>query len=102
MSSVSSTPLITSFDHVVPSEAAHHGAPPRVCKFGMIIFLLSEAMLFAGLIGGYIVLRMACAQWPPSPTLPLLPKLFTGCNTLVLIASSLAFHMVEVLSLIHI
>ena len=96
MSSLSSTVSSGAFEHVVPSASSHHGAPPRVCKFGMIIFLLSEAMLFAGLIGGYIVLRMACSQWPPSPNLPVLPKFFTGCNTSILVASSLAFHMVEV------
>jgi len=96
MSSLSSTISSGAFEHVVPSASSHHGAPPRVCKFGMIIFLLSEAMLFAGLIGGYIVLRMACSQWPPSPNLPMLPKFFTGCNTCILVSSSLAFHMVEV------
>ncbi|MBM3856701.1 MAG: heme-copper oxidase subunit III [Verrucomicrobia bacterium] len=79
-----------------PADQAHHGAPPYVCKLGMIVFLLSEGMLFAGLIGGYIVLRLGCAQWPPSPELPALPKVLTGCNTLILICSSLAFHMVEV------
>ncbi len=94
---MSSAALPTSFsDSLETSEIHHHGAPPRVCKFGMIVFLISEAMLFAGLIGGYIVLRFACAQWPPSPGLPALPKLLTGCNTLILICSSLAFHMVEV------
>ena len=96
MSSLSSTVSSGAFEHVVPSASSHHGAPPRICKFGMIIFLLSEAMLFAGLIGGYIVLRMACSQWPPSPNLPVLPKFFTGCNTCILVASSLAFHMVEI------
>ena len=102
---MSSAVFTSSFGNVNPS--AHHepshdkhvehvSAPPHVCKFGMIVFLLSEAMLFAGLIGGYIVLRLGSAQWPPSADLPALPKVLTGCNTLVLIASSLAFHMVEV------
>jgi heme/copper-type cytochrome/quinol oxidase subunit 3 len=31
---------------------AHPSAPPAVAKFGMIMFLLSEGMLFAGLLGG--------------------------------------------------
>lgn len=83
-------------NHDEHAHASHEGAPAHVCKFGMIVFLLSEAMLFAGLISGYIVLRLASAAWPPSPELPALPKVLTGCNTLVLICSSLAFHMVEV------
>ncbi|MBX9743175.1 MAG: heme-copper oxidase subunit III [Chthoniobacterales bacterium] len=87
-----------TIDHLSSSESSHdaHESPPAyVCKFGMIVFLLSEVMFFGGLIAGYIVLRMASAQWPPAG-FPALPKLFTGCNTLVLICSSLAFHMVEV------
>lgn len=94
---MSSAALSYSFsDSLDYLEQEHQGAPPRVCKFGMIVFLLSEAMLFAGLIGGYIVLRLGCAQWPPLPELPPLPKVFTACNTIILICSSLAFHMVEV------
>ena len=41
-------------------------APPRTAVFGMTIFLASEAMLFAGLIAGYIVLRLSSPAWPPS------------------------------------
>lgn len=93
---MSSAACTTSFGHSSPSESAHEGAPPYVCKLGMIVFLLSEAMFFGGLIAGYIVLRMTSAHWPPSPELPALPKLFTGCNTVVLVCSSFAFHMVEV------
>lgn len=84
-----------TIDPLSSAESAHESAPPYVCKFGMIVFLLSEVMFFGGLIAGYIVLRMASGQWPPAG-LPALPKLFTGCNTLVLICSSLCFHMVEV------
>lgn len=61
----------------------------------MIIFLISEGMLFAGLIGAYIVLRLAEGEWPP-PGAPELPVKLTGINTLFLIASSITFHAAEV------
>ena len=62
----------------------------------MTIFLASEAMLFAGLIAGYIVLRLSSPAWPPSPDLPKLPILLTGINTVFLIASSFTYHAAEV------
>jgi len=80
-------------------QAGHASAPPATCKFGMIMFLASEAMLFAGLIGGYIVLRLAQPEWP----IPLadgrvvhLPWLLTGINTVFLVASSFTLHFAEV------
>jgi len=79
--------------------AGHASAPPATAKFGMIMFLVSEAMLFAGLIGGYIVLRLSMPQWP----MPLedgrvvhLPWLLTGINTVFLVASSFTLHFAEV------
>ncbi len=71
-------------------------APPRTAVFGMTIFLASEAMLFAGLIAGYIVLRLSSPAWPPSPDLPKLPVVLTGINTVFLIASSFTYHAAEV------
>jgi cytochrome c oxidase subunit 3 len=82
----------------------HHGAPPATAKFGMIMFLISEGMLFAGLLGGYFVLRwaengfpwQAGHAWPVGHDVPHLPLLLTSINTLFLIASSCTFHMGEV------
>lgn len=78
--------------------AAHETphAPPRTAIFGMTIFLASEAMLFAGLIGGYVVLRLSSPAWPPSPEYPKLPILLTGINTVFLITSSFTYHFAEV------
>lgn len=70
-------------------------APPRMAIFGMTIFLASEAMLFAGLIGGYIVLRLSSPAWPPSPEYPKLPILLTGINTVFLVSSSFTYHFAE-------
>ncbi len=55
-------------------------------KLGMWLFLASETMFFTGLIGAYIVLRLAQPEWPnPLETLniPL-----TALNTFLLICSS--------------
>ncbi len=76
-------------------HAGHASAPPHVAKFGMIMFLASEAMLFAGLIGGYIVLRLAQPEWPPAGA-PHLPVLLTGINTIFLVTSSFTLHFAEV------
>lgn len=78
------------------SHSEHESASPSTCKFGMIMFLASEAMLFGGLIGGYIVLRLSQAQWPPFPDSPALPLFLTGINTVFLVASSVTFHYAEV------
>ena len=53
-------------------------------------------MLFAGLIAGYIVLRLSSPAWPPSPDLPKLPVVLTGINTVFLITSSFTYHFAEV------
>jgi len=76
-------------------HAGHAPASPATAKFGMIMFLSSEAMLFAGLIGGYIVLRLSQAQWPPFPDSPHLPVFLTGVNTVFLVASSFTYHFAE-------
>lgn len=94
-----STATLTHSEH-----AGHDKAPPSVCKFGMIMFLASEAMLFSGLIGGYIVLRFSHAQlWPPAGapdigvTWPLSSlNIVMIVNTLILIGSSFLFHFAEV------
>jgi cytochrome c oxidase subunit 3 len=71
----------------------------------MLVFLASEAMLFAGLIGGYIVLRIAQGpgSWPPpgAPEIGVkLPPTFLNLvmivNTVILLASSLTYHWGEV------
>lgn len=76
-------------------HAGHASAPPHVAKFGMIMFLASEAMLFAGLIGAYIVLRLSVPQWPPEGA-PALPVKLTGINTVFLVLSSFTLHYAEV------
>lgn len=67
------------------------------------MFLASEAMLFGGLIGAYIVLRLAQPVWPPTGapdigiTWPLSSlNMVMIVNSLILIGSSFLFHAAEV------
>jgi cytochrome c oxidase subunit III len=54
---------------------------------GMLMFLAFEAMLFAGLLGAFLVFRLASTSWPP-PGEPYLPIGVTWVNTGILMASA--------------
>jgi heme/copper-type cytochrome/quinol oxidase subunit 3 len=54
----------------------------------MLMFLGVETMFFAGLIGSFLVFRLAHQPWPP-PAFPRLPVAVTGVNTLLLLYSAL-------------
>jgi len=58
---------------------------------GLLIFLGTEVMFFAGLISAFLILRAGSAAWPP-PDQPRLPLFVTGCNTLILLASAFTIH----------
>lgn len=81
----------------------HERASPETSKFGMIMFLASEAMLFAGLLGAYFILRWSengfpwqpDHAWPPNPEYAALPWVLTGINTIFLVASSFTYHWAE-------
>jgi heme/copper-type cytochrome/quinol oxidase subunit 3 len=55
------------------------------------MMLGAEAMFFAGLIGAFIVFRLAAEQWPP-PFQPRLPVGVTGVNTVILLISAFTMH----------
>ncbi len=54
---------------------------------GLLIFLGTEVMFFAGLISAFLILRAGSAAWPPLEQ-PRLPVAVTGLNTLILLASA--------------
>jgi cytochrome c oxidase subunit 3 len=72
-------------------------AGPNIVRFGMVTFLASEAMLFSGLICGYIVLRSgAGSAWLmpealKNPFVLIKTLVATGC----LLASSFTLHFSE-------
>lgn len=62
-----------------------------ITKLGMWVFLVSEIMLFTGLVGSYIVLRLGSHVWPNPAAI--LNNTILGINTFILICSSLTFAL---------
>lgn len=66
---------------------AHESGPPiESGRFALWLFLGSEVLLFAGLIGAYLFLRTGVRDFPAPGAA--LDRLFVGFNTLLLVASS--------------
>lgn len=59
---------------------------------GMLIFIVSESMLFAGMISAFMIVKGAAAVWPP-PGQPRLPVEETAFNTTALLASGFALYL---------
>src|SRR3712207_1534256 len=77
---------------------AHHGPPPanqssRVDArvLGMLLFIISEIMLFGAFFTAYFFVRVVAeSDWPAQGEE--LPKLIAGVNTAILISSSFTMH----------
>ena len=76
----------------------HHG-PPEAHRssrvdhrtLGMLLFIISEVMVFGAFFTAYFFIRVVGgAPWPASGTE--LPKLIAGVNTAILISSSFTIH----------
>ncbi len=59
---------------------------------GMLLFVITEAMLFAGLISAFTIYRASAIVWPP-PGQPRLPLELTLANTAVLLSSGLLLYL---------
>jgi cytochrome c oxidase subunit 3 len=79
-------------------EHAHHG-PPEAHRssrvdartLGMLLFIISEIMVFGAFFTAYFFIRVVGgAEWPAEGTE--LPKIIAGVNTAVLFSSSLTMH----------
>jgi cytochrome c oxidase subunit 3 len=76
----------------------HHGPPPanrssRVDPqmLGMLLFIISEVMVFGAFFTAYFFIRVVQgAQWPAAGTE--LPVAIAGVNTAILLSSSLTLH----------
>ena len=55
---------------------------------GMLLFVMVEMMLFAGLISAFVIIRASAPVWPP-PSQPRLPIEETAINTAALLLSGL-------------
>jgi cytochrome c oxidase subunit 3 len=77
--------------HHETAAVAHHEEHPDHRVFGLILFLIAESMIFAGLFIAYLTFRAVEPTWPPQGT-PELELLLPGINTLILISSSFVIH----------
>ena len=68
------------------ARRAERPSPVSNARLAILIVIAAEIMFFAGLVGAYIVFRLAAKDWPP-PDLPRLPIGITAANTVVLLAS---------------
>src|ERR687898_3426231 len=84
--------------HAAGHEHDHHGPPPanrssRVdpSMLGMLLFIISEVMVFGAFFTAYFFIRVVQgAEWPAEGTE--LPKLIAGVNTAILLSSSFTMH----------
>lgn len=60
---------------------------------GMVLFISSEVMFFAGLFGAYFTIRGRAAEWPPPGTE--VEILLPAVATAMLIASSFTMHRAD-------
>jgi cytochrome c oxidase subunit III len=81
------------------AESHHHGPPEanqssRIDKqtLGILLFIISEVMLFGAFFASYFFLRVVVnpAVWPPKPFE--LPVAIAGMNTAILVSSSFTVH----------
>lgn len=72
-----------------------HGEHPDLRRFGLLVFLFSEGMLFVGLFMAYLTFRAVAPSWPPAGT-PELEILLPGVNTVILVSSSFVIHQADI------
>jgi cytochrome c oxidase subunit 3 len=90
-----------SIPHAAVHDEHHHGPPPanrssRVDPqlLGMLLFIISEVMVFGAFFTAYFFIRAVNGDpWPaPGTHLPVIPTLF---NTLILVSSSFTMHWAQ-------
>ena len=80
------------------THAEHHGPPPAhrssrvpAPTLGMLLFIISEVMIFGAFFTAYFFIRVVTKDpWPAHGTQ--LPEAVAGVNTAILISSSFTIH----------
>jgi cytochrome c oxidase subunit III len=80
------------------AHAEHHGPPPahrssrvHAPTLGMLLFIMSEVMIFGAFFTAYFFIRIVSHNpWPAPGTK--LPEAVAGVNTAILLSSSLTIH----------
>jgi len=90
-----------SVAHTAAGEHAHHGPPPanrssRVEPqlLGMLLFIISEVMVFGAFFTAYFFIRVAAGDPWPAPGMEL-PVAVAGVNTAILWSSSFTMHWAQ-------
>jgi cytochrome c oxidase subunit 3 len=87
---------------VAHADEHHHHGPPAANRssrvdpqmLGMLLFIISEVMVFGAFFTAYFFIRVVNgAEWPAASTE--LPKLVAGINTAILVSSSFTLHWSE-------
>jgi cytochrome c oxidase subunit III len=84
-------PAKAELNHHHAATTEHHEEHPDHRMFGMVVFLIAESMIFAGLFGAYLVYRATLPVWPPEGT-PERELLLPAINSIILISSSFVIH----------
>lgn len=77
-------------DLAISQEGTDAGVPDRTLSVGVAVWLLSEAMFFAGLFAAYFTLKAATTEWPP-PDVEL-DTVRSAIFTSLLVLSSATMH----------
>lgn len=85
------SPTAVSGDAHAAGHGEHHGEHPDFRVWGLITFLSSEFLMFAGFFVVYLVYRNLIAQWPPEGTE--VELLLPAINTVILVSSSFVIHL---------
>src|ERR671932_484455 len=92
------TPGIAADLHDQSAHEEHHGPPAANVSsrvepqfLGMLLFIISEVMLFGAFFTAYFFIRVVQGDTWPAPGTEL-PVAVAGVNTAVLLSSSLTMH----------
>ncbi len=78
--------------HIQVVSESHHEPVVANGVLGMLIFVVTEAMLFGGLISAFTIVRAGAPVWPP-PNQPRLPFEETALNTVALLLSGVLLYI---------
>src|SRR5688500_11309639 len=77
--------------HAAHPPEAHHSSRIDAQLLGILLFIVSEAMLFGSFFTAYFFVRVVQnAAWPPEPFE--FPVAVATMNTVILISSSFTMH----------
>jgi len=95
---------VAAATHIAPTghDDHHHHGPPEANRssrvtpamLGMMLFIISEIMVFGAFFTAYFFIRVVGgAEWPAEGDH--LPKLIAGFNTAILVSSSATIHYAQ-------